>query len=167
MGLGSVDENDPKPWPIPFPTEMSSGTISMHAYDPADAVELFEALADERVWKHMSRHVPADAATLDEVIRAKLADEYWTTFAVRRRGRAVGISSVVFDPDHPDGAEVGGTLLDPGVWGTGANTGDQTNAARGALPPRRRVRSAAHRRTQPAVGRRDPEARRDGAPQPR
>ena len=44
------------------------------------------------------------------------------TFTVRQRGHAVGITSVVFDPDEPAGAEVGGTLLDPGVWGTGVNT---------------------------------------------
>ncbi len=108
-------------WPVRFPAEMSAGTTSVLPYDPADAVELFESLADERVWEHMSRSTPADPATLDEVIRSKLAGGYWATFTVRQRGRAVGITSVLFDPDHPAGAEVGGTLLDPGVWGTGVN----------------------------------------------
>jgi len=28
---------------------MSAGTISVRSYDPADAAELFESLADERV----------------------------------------------------------------------------------------------------------------------
>ncbi|HYJ68171.1 MAG TPA: GNAT family N-acetyltransferase [Nocardioidaceae bacterium] len=109
-------------WPVRFPAEMSAGTISVHPYDPADAVELFESLADKRVWEHMSRAAPTDAATLDEVIRSRLTDGYWMTFTVRQHGRAVGITSVIFDPDHAAGAEVGGTLLDPGVWGTGANT---------------------------------------------
>jgi RimJ/RimL family protein N-acetyltransferase len=108
-------------WPVRFPAEMSAGTISVLSYDPADAVELFESLADERVWEYMSRALPADAATLDEIIRSRLADGCRATFTVRQRGRAVGITSVLFDLDHPAGAEIGGTLLDPGVWGTGVN----------------------------------------------
>lgn len=118
----TVEENDLMEWPVRFPAEMSAGTTSVHPYDPTDAVELFESLADERVWEHMSRATPADAATLDEVIRSKLAGGCCSTFTVRQRGRAVGITSVLFDPDHPAGAEVGGTLLDPSVWGTGVNT---------------------------------------------
>ncbi|MEP7179820.1 MAG: GNAT family N-acetyltransferase [Pseudonocardiales bacterium] len=109
-------------WPVPFPAEMSAGTISVRSYDPADAAELFDSLADERVWAHMSRAMPADAAALDEVIRSRLADGYRATFTVRQGGRVVGVTSVLFDPDDPAGAEVGATLLDPGVWGTGVNT---------------------------------------------
>ena len=109
-------------WPVRFPAEMSAGTVSVRSYDPADAAELFGALADERVWEYMSRGVPAGAAALDEVIRSRLADGYRTTFTIRQRGRAVGITSVLFDPHDPAGAEVGGTLLGPGVWGTGVNT---------------------------------------------
>jgi RimJ/RimL family protein N-acetyltransferase len=115
-------ENDPMDWPIRFPAEMSTGTISVRSYHRADAAELFEPLADERVWEHMSRAIPADAAALDEVIRSRLADGYGATFIVRQGGRVVGITSVLFDPDDPAGAEIGGTLLDPGVWGTGVNT---------------------------------------------
>jgi RimJ/RimL family protein N-acetyltransferase len=102
----------------PFPAEMSAGIISVRSYDPADAAELFESLADERAWEHMSRAIPADAAALDEVIRSRLADGYRATFTVRQGGRAVGITSVLFDPHDQAGAEVGGTLLNPGVWGT-------------------------------------------------
>ena len=109
-------------WPVRFPAEMRSGTILVRSYDPADAAELFGSLADERVWEHMSRAVPADAAALDEVIRSRLADGYRATFTVRQGARVAGITSVLFDPDDPAGAEVGGTLLAPGVWGTGVNT---------------------------------------------
>jgi N-acetyltransferase len=115
-------KNDAMDWPVRFPAEMSAGTISVRCYDPDDAADLFEALADERVWEHMSRGVPLDAAALDEIIRARIADGCRETFTVRRGGRAVGITSVDFDPDDPAGAEIGGTLLDPGVWGTGVNT---------------------------------------------
>ncbi len=109
-------------WPVRFPAEMSARTISVRCYDPADAAELFESLADERVWEHMSRAAPADAAALDEVICSRLADGYRATFTARQGGRVIGITSVVFDPQDPAGAEVGGTLLDPGLWGTGVNT---------------------------------------------
>jgi RimJ/RimL family protein N-acetyltransferase len=44
------------------------------------------------------------------------------TFTIWQRERAVGITSVSFDPQDPAGAEVGGTLLGPRVWGTGVNT---------------------------------------------
>ena len=101
---------------------MSAGTVSVRPYDPADAAELLGSLADERVWEHMSRAAPADAAALDEVIRSRLADGHRVTFTVRQDGRAVGITSVSFDPHDPAGAQIGGTLLGPQVWGTGVNT---------------------------------------------
>jgi RimJ/RimL family protein N-acetyltransferase len=70
----------------------------------------------------MSRASPPDAGALDEVIRSRLTDGYRETFTIRQGGRAVGITSVLFDPQDPAGVEVGGTLLGPGVWGTGVNT---------------------------------------------
>jgi N-acetyltransferase len=109
-------------WPVRFPAEMSTGTISVRSYDPADSAELLRPLADERVWEHMSRAAPRDAATLDEIIRSRLADGCRATFTVRQDRRAVGITSVLLDPHDPAGAEIGGTLLDPAVWGTGVNS---------------------------------------------
>jgi RimJ/RimL family protein N-acetyltransferase len=109
-------------WPVPFPAEMRAGTVLVRGYEPADAAELLEALADERVWKHMSRGSPADAPEMDEVIRSKLGDGNRVTFTIRQAGRPVGITSVLFDPRDPAGVEIGGTLLDPEVWGTGVNT---------------------------------------------
>jgi RimJ/RimL family protein N-acetyltransferase len=109
-------------WPVRFPAELSAGTISVRCYDPADAGELLGPLADERVWEYMSRPAPAEAAVLDEVIRSRLGDGNRVTFTGRQDGRAVGITSVLFDPDDPAGVEIGGTLLAPAVWGTGVNT---------------------------------------------
>src|ERR1700733_13937914 len=109
-------------WPVRFPLEMRTGSIAVRRYDPDDAAILFESLADERVWEHMSRGAPADVAVLDKIIRARLADGYRETFTIWQGARAVGITSVDFDSDDPAGAEIGGTLLDPGVWGTGVNT---------------------------------------------
>jgi RimJ/RimL family protein N-acetyltransferase len=109
-------------WPVDFPGEMTADDVSVRSYDPADAAQLAESLADERVWEYMSRAAPADAATLDMVIRSRLAGGNRATFTIRLGGRAVGITSVLFDPLDPAGAEIGGTLLDPAVWGTGVNT---------------------------------------------
>jgi RimJ/RimL family protein N-acetyltransferase len=69
----------------------------------------------------MSRAAPADAATLAEMVGAKL-DGYRATFTIRWCDRVVGITSVLFDPEDPGGAEIGGTLLAPDTWGTGVNT---------------------------------------------
>jgi RimJ/RimL family protein N-acetyltransferase len=104
-------------WPVRFPAEMNARTVSVRSYHPADAAKLFESLANERVREHMSRAAPADAAKLDEVIRSRLADGGRATFTVRQGGRAVGITSVLFDPHDPAGAEADGTLLNPGVRG--------------------------------------------------
>ena len=108
-------------WPVRFPAEMSAGTISVRSYESADAAELLESLEDERAWEHIPRAIPADASALDQSIRSKLADGNRTTFTVRQGGCVVGMTSVLFDPHDPAGAEVGGTQLAPGVWGTGVN----------------------------------------------
>jgi RimJ/RimL family protein N-acetyltransferase len=109
-------------WPLDLPAQLHAGTVSVTRYRRADATELYERLSDDRVWQHMSRGAPADAAALDQVIRSRLAGGCQVTFTVRHSERAVGITSVLFNRDDPAGAEIGGTLLDPGVWGTGVNS---------------------------------------------
>jgi N-acetyltransferase len=108
-------------WPVRFPAEMTAGTMSVRPYEQADAAELYESLADERAWEHIPRAIPADAASLDMSIRSRLADGGRITFTVRLDGRVVGMTSVIFDPSDAAGVEVGGTQLNPGVWGTGLN----------------------------------------------
>lgn len=114
-------KNGPMEWPVRFPAEMSADGISVRPYDCADAAGLFAALDDERAWEHIARAIPADAAALDHSIQSKLADGNRVTFTVRQGSRVVGMTSVLFDPRDPAGVEVGGTQLDPGVWGTGVN----------------------------------------------
>ena len=118
---GGPAENDAMDWPVRFPAEMTAGTISVRPYASADAAELFSSLRDERAWEHIPRAIPADAASLDESIRLRLADGSRMTFTIRQGGQVVGMTSVLLDPRDPAGAEVGGTQLDPGVWGTGVN----------------------------------------------
>jgi RimJ/RimL family protein N-acetyltransferase len=108
-------------WPLQFSAEMSDGALSVRPYVADDAAELFTALADERAWEHIPRTIPIDAAALDAMIQVKLAEGLRTTFAIRLDHRVVGMTSVLFDPTDPDGVEVGGTQIDPAVWGTGVN----------------------------------------------
>jgi len=108
-------------WPVPFPAEMSAGTISVRRYEAADAAELLAALKDERAWEHIPRAIPADAAALDESIQSWRPGGNRVTFTVRQDRIVVGMTSVIFDPADPGGVEVGGTQLDPAVWGTGVN----------------------------------------------
>ncbi len=112
-------------WPVRFPAEMSAGPVSVRPYICADAAELFTALDDERAWEHIPRAVPVDAASLDESIQSKLADGTRLTFTVRQGSRVVGMTSVIFDPADPAGAEVGGTQYDPAVWGTGVDVSEK------------------------------------------
>jgi hypothetical protein len=103
-------------WPVPFPAEMSAGTVSVRSYDTDDAAELLEALKDERAWEHIPRAIPADAAELDESIQSWRPGGNRLTFTVRQGSFVVGMTSVIFDPQDPAGVEVGGTQFDPAVW---------------------------------------------------
>lgn len=93
----------------------------MCSYTSEDAEGLFDAVGDERVWEHLPVAVPSGAAELDGGIRASVREGRRMAFTIRRGGVIVGTTSVHYDPDAPDGVEIGSTLLDPAVWGTGVN----------------------------------------------
>lgn len=100
---------------------MVDGAVRLDAYRAADAGDLFVALDDVRAWEHIPRDVPDGPEQLHDAIRSRLEDGTRATFVVRDGGRIVGMTSVVFDPSDPDGAEIGGTQLSPETWGTGVN----------------------------------------------
>lgn len=100
---------------------MVDGDVEVLGYASTDACALFAALDDARVWEHIPRDVPASDSELDESIKRKLVDGLRLTFVVRRSDRVVGTTSVLFDPDDPAGAEIGGSQLIPDEWGTGLN----------------------------------------------
>lgn len=108
-------------WPLEFHVGIGDGVLSLRPYAPDDASALFTALDDERAWEHIPRAIPSDAAALDAMIQAKLIEGLRTTFIIRRGQRVVGMTSVLFDPADPAGVEVGGTQIDPSLWGTGVN----------------------------------------------
>jgi hypothetical protein len=90
---------------------MSVGTLSVRSYDRSDALELFDSLSDAPVWEHMSRAAPADPGALNEVIQSRLTGGHRATLTIRQGGRAVGITSVLFDLHDQAGAEIGGRCL--------------------------------------------------------
>lgn len=108
-------------WPLELTAELGDDALSLRPYSTEDAAALFAALSDERVWEHIPRTVPIDVAALDAMIQAKLVDGRRSTFVIRLDQHVVGMTSVLFDPTDPDGVEVGGTQMNPAVWGTGVN----------------------------------------------
>lgn len=100
---------------------MSDGALSVRPYVAADAQDLFEALSDERAWEHIPAAVPLTAVALDALIQSKISNGLRETFTIRLEERVVGTTSVLFDPSDTEGLEVGGTQLDPSVWGAGVN----------------------------------------------
>lgn len=110
-------------WPVRVPEAgFEGGDVSVRPYSPADAVELFEALRDERVWEHIPRQLPQDADELDGLVRGPAAGMQRAAFTVRQGGRVVGMTSLLFDASAPEGVEIGATQFDPAVWGTGVNS---------------------------------------------
>lgn len=113
-------------WPLQLPDAMGDGLISLRRYRADDADALFLALSDEAAWEYIPRAIPRDSGTLDDMIQSKLSDGLRNTYVIRRDEQAAGMTSVLFDPQDPDGVEVGGTQvggtqIDPHLWGTGVN----------------------------------------------
>jgi N-acetyltransferase len=108
-------------WPLWIPDELSDGSVSLRLYDPPSAAELFAALDDPLVWEHIPHEVPKTASELDERIRSRLIDGKRVTFTVVLHYQVVGMTSVLFEPNDPEGVEIGGTQLAPSAWGTGTN----------------------------------------------
>jgi RimJ/RimL family protein N-acetyltransferase len=108
-------------WPLRIPDELSDGTVSLQLYDSQSAAELFAALDDPSVWEHIPHDIPTTASELDERIRSSLIDGKRVTFTVALHGQVVGMTSVLFEPNDPEGVEIGGTQLARSAWGTGTN----------------------------------------------
>ncbi|MEV0033991.1 GNAT family N-acetyltransferase [Nocardia sp. NPDC050793] len=109
-------------WPMHIPGEhLDDGDVSLRLYCSDDAEQLFHAVRDERAWEHLPTRMPSDFGELDADILARVADGHWLTFTVRHAGAVVGRTSVIWKRSAPEGVEIGGTQLDPAVWGTGVN----------------------------------------------
>ncbi|MEU8896148.1 GNAT family protein [Nocardia sp. NPDC048505] len=108
-------------WPVRLaPADLDDAVVALREYRPADAAALFAALDDDRVWEHLPCRIPCDAAELDTLLQAE-PRAHRVRFTVRHRGVIAGTTAVLYDPAAPDGVEIGATMFDPAVWGTGVN----------------------------------------------
>ncbi|MFC0437958.1 GNAT family N-acetyltransferase [Kutzneria buriramensis] len=108
-------------WPLRLPDELTDGVVSLRPYDQADSTAMFNALADVRAWEHIPHPIPVSPVELDMAIQGNLADGQRVSLTVRSGGRVVGMTAVLYDANDAAGVEVGGTQLDPAIWGTGVN----------------------------------------------
>ncbi|MEV6279866.1 GNAT family N-acetyltransferase [Nocardia sp. NPDC051832] len=107
-------------WPVPLPpADLDDGAVSLREYRSADADGLFRALRDERAWEHIPRPIPRDAGELDAMMQAAALR---LRFTVRHGDSIVGTTAVIYEPAEPQAVEIGATIFDPAVWGTGVNT---------------------------------------------
>lgn len=124
-------DND-SPWPSmvwpPVPDATLTGSVvRLTQQTDGDAAPLFEALSDERVWRHLTyrhRTVAEFAEWLDGMrttSRIVWVVRLNTDQAGRRAGDVVGMSSYLNISPHDARLEIGGTAYAPAVWGTNVN----------------------------------------------
>lgn len=101
---------------LPIDVPRGDGPVTVEPF--GSARELFAALDDDTVWAH----IPRPWATSAEELEQRLAVPNRQPHVIRNEGRVIGTSSYLFDPDDPDGVEIGATMLARSVWGTGVNT---------------------------------------------
>lgn len=101
--------------------------VTLERLDLAHADELWRALDDPEVWRHVPLARPADAAGMATTVRAALDEAHAGTRVpwVQRdaaTGRIIGTTSY-HDPDpHQRSVHIGSTLLGRPWWRTGVNT---------------------------------------------
>lgn len=106
--------------PSEFPTVIEGGGLRLSRYVDTDADPLFAALCDPAVWEHIPHPIPTASVELHRHLAGKLATGDRLTFTIRLAGVVVGMTSILFDGDEPDGAEIGGTQLTRSVWAQGS-----------------------------------------------
>jgi N-acetyltransferase len=118
----------PLPWPPPAETVLTGTFVELRPVDvDRDADELFTALDNDDVWRHLAER-PADPATFAATFRARFA-EGQLPWVVRLRGpyRGLTAGTVVGTTSYLDVVpaaarlEIGWTAYVPPVWGSAVN----------------------------------------------
>lgn len=115
-------------WPPSPKTELSGSMVSLTPATPDDATDLFVALDDAQVWRHLTVARPADVAGMREQIAEACAVRF--PWVVRLRsayrgfphGAVVGWSSYLEVSPHDARLEIGSTAYAEGVWRSAVNT---------------------------------------------
>jgi RimJ/RimL family protein N-acetyltransferase len=115
-------------WPPPAGTVLTGHVIELRPADPErDADELFAALDDAGVWRHVAGR-PTDAAELAATLRGRF-DLGWHPWIVRLRhdylgiaaGTLIGTSSYLEVAPNDARLEIGSTTYAERVWGSAVN----------------------------------------------
>lgn len=106
-------------WPVPAGTVLEHGDVALTPASPADAEELFAALDDDDVWRHVRGRpgTPGELAAAIEVAPG-LGRFPWT---VRRAGEVVGTTSYLEVSPVDARLEIGFTLYARRVWASEVN----------------------------------------------
>jgi RimJ/RimL family protein N-acetyltransferase len=114
-------------WPPAPHTELAAGTVSLRPFVADDTIELFNALHDDRVWKHVAGRPGSAEALALSLIRSTSEERVTWVVRLQRPLRGLPAGSVVgtstyLDPSPRDARlEIGSTAYSPAVWGTSVN----------------------------------------------
>lgn len=110
----------PSPWRAA--ERMVGRHVTMEPLTVAHAAELFAALDDAEVWRYMSAQRPTDAATVRDLIAARV-DDARVQWLLRdaTTGEAVGTTSYYGIDERRETLTVGATMIAPSRWGGPAN----------------------------------------------
>jgi len=98
--------------------------VVLEPLDVAHARELFAAVDDEEVWRHLTNPRPATADELAAIIEAALDDPIRVAMVQRsaETGEIVGSTSYYVPDPHHRSVAIGYTMLGRKWWRTGINT---------------------------------------------
>lgn len=101
--------------------------VVLEALRPEHAAELFQALDDEEVWRHIPGRRPADAremaAVVDGTLRAcALGQRVAWIYREPRTGAVIGTSTYAPPEERLRSVHIGGTMTARAYWRTGVNT---------------------------------------------
>ncbi len=105
------------------PAVMRGKHVVLQPLEAGHAGELFAALDDEEVWRHLPHRRPRDAGEMGGLLQSILDRRDRVAWVQRcaRTEALLGTTSML--PDEPfSGLEIGGTMLARRAWRTGVNT---------------------------------------------
>ncbi len=115
-------------WPPPMDTVLEGDTVRLTPTVDADLPELWEAMDDEQVWRHLPSPRPIDVDAMREHHKALQDRGFfpWTLRLVSSAGGAdagavVGWSCYLDVSERDARCEIGGTSYAVDVWGTKVN----------------------------------------------
>lgn len=114
-------------WPPNADAALTGEWVELRPTVVADASELFDALDDEAVWRHLTASRPGAPAEMAAIVDAACTSMFPWTVRLRRpvnglaAGAVVGWSTYLDASAHHARLELGSTAYSPRVWGSLVN----------------------------------------------